>query len=90
VIWPSVEPQALAPHSPTSDRVVTANANALQLGDGTTDVEIFSVSGRRLATIEAGRSWNLNLDTGERAPNGVYFWRPRSTEGAAGKIVVRR
>lgn len=89
VISPSVEPQALEPRH-ARDRVVTANATALQLGDGSNDVEIFSVTGRRLATVEAGQAWNLQLDAGGRAPAGVYFWRPRATEGAAGKIVVRR
>ena len=90
VLLPAVAPDTFDTFPRPSDHVVSLDASSLRLGDGVSDVEVYSVSGRRLTNVLAGRAWDLRLASGERVPAGVYFWRPAGRPGAAGKIVVRR
>jgi hypothetical protein len=60
-------------------------------GAGNVEVGIFTVSGRRIATLldsrlPAGRhsvEWNGTSDAGESMPSGIYFYRVESDSGRA-------
>ena len=70
------------------DLVVPPGARGVRLAaDG--PVEIWSVTGRRVATVPAGSAWDLRA-AGARAPAGVYFYRPVDRSAPAARIVVLR
>jgi hypothetical protein len=61
-------------------------------GDGS-PVEIFDVTGRRVAGLAggpAGQSWDGRDETGRTLPAGVYFCRPASGAGSATPITLIR
>ncbi|MEZ5063322.1 MAG: hypothetical protein R3B81_01220 [bacterium] len=72
-----------------ADRVVSPGANELSfstLPNDDSGVEIWDVSGRKLADVDPGRAWNLRAN-GRVVPAGVYFYR---ASGSLGRIIVVR
>jgi hypothetical protein len=66
---------------------------------GTAELEVYDLSGRRVATLLAGAAeagerevvWNLVADDGSAVPPGVYIYRLRSGgDAAARRLVITR
>jgi hypothetical protein len=71
-----------------ADLVVPAGASGVRL-TAAGPVEIWSVTGRRVATVPGGTAWDLRVD-GARAAAGVYFYRPADGSAPPARIVVLR
>ncbi len=65
-------------------------------GESRISLEVFDISGRRVALLENGVqgagthlvSWDGSLESGERAPAGVYFYQLRAGDEVQGKRML--